>query len=143
MLLLSCSVVSTLCDLMDCSMPRFSVLHHLPEFAQTPVHWVDIPSNPLSIQSVPLSIIHYQSDKTAYKPQLFFVLKNCIYEILFLSPFTPLLCIYTSNNIVNMLTGVRNHIPLYFFQFCLNLLINTFTFINKNFKVLFYIIILF
>ena len=30
-----------LCDLMDCSMPGFSVLHHLPELAQTHVHWVD------------------------------------------------------------------------------------------------------
>ena len=28
----------TLCDPMDCSMPGFSVLHHLLEFAQTPVH---------------------------------------------------------------------------------------------------------
>ena len=25
---------------MDCSMPGFPVLHHLPEFAQTHVHWV-------------------------------------------------------------------------------------------------------
>ena len=25
---------------MDCSMPGFSVLHHLPEFAQIHVHWV-------------------------------------------------------------------------------------------------------
>ena len=25
---------------MDCSMPGFLVLHHLPEFAQTHVHWV-------------------------------------------------------------------------------------------------------
>ena len=27
-----------LCDPMDCSLPGFSVLHHLPEFAQTHVH---------------------------------------------------------------------------------------------------------
>ena len=36
-----CSVAKqclTLCDPRDCSMPGFSVLHHLPEFAQTPVH---------------------------------------------------------------------------------------------------------
>ena len=26
---------------MDCSMPGFPVLHHLPEFVQTHVHWVD------------------------------------------------------------------------------------------------------
>ena len=30
----------TLCDPMDCSTPGFPVLHHLPEFAQTHVHWV-------------------------------------------------------------------------------------------------------
>ena len=28
----------TLCDPMDCSIPGFSVLHYLPEFAQTHVH---------------------------------------------------------------------------------------------------------
>ena len=36
-----CSVAQscpTLCDSMDCSMPGFPVLHHLPEFAQTHVH---------------------------------------------------------------------------------------------------------
>ena len=30
----------TLCDPMDCSTPGFLVLHHLPESAQTYVHWV-------------------------------------------------------------------------------------------------------
>ena len=30
----------TLCDPMDCSMPGFPVLHYLPEFAQSHVHWV-------------------------------------------------------------------------------------------------------
>ena len=29
-----------LCNPMDCSMPGFPVLHYLPEFAQTHVHWV-------------------------------------------------------------------------------------------------------
>ena len=41
---------------MDCSMPGFLVLHHLPEFAQTHVHWVGNaiqPSNPLSTPSPP------------------------------------------------------------------------------------------
>ena len=37
----------TLCNPMDCSMPGFPVLHHLPEFAQTHVHWVFMPSNHL------------------------------------------------------------------------------------------------
>ena len=31
----------TLCDLVDCSTPGFPVLHHLPEFAQIHVHWVN------------------------------------------------------------------------------------------------------
>ena len=38
-----CSVTKscpTLCDPIDCSMPDFSVLHYLLEFAQTHVHWV-------------------------------------------------------------------------------------------------------
>ena len=30
----------TLCNLMDCSTPGFPVLRHLPELAQTHVHWV-------------------------------------------------------------------------------------------------------
>ena len=32
---------------MNCNPPGFPVLHHLPEFAQTHVHWVQ-PSHPLS-----------------------------------------------------------------------------------------------
>ena len=39
-----------LCDPMDCSAPGLPVLHHLPEFAQTHVHWVSDaiqPSQPL------------------------------------------------------------------------------------------------
>jgi len=38
-----CSVAqscSTFCDWIDCSMPGFPVLHHLPELGQTYVHWV-------------------------------------------------------------------------------------------------------
>ena len=31
----------TLCDSMGCSRPGFPVLHHLPEFVQTDVHWVN------------------------------------------------------------------------------------------------------
>ena len=40
-LLLSSRVV-ILCDPMDCSMPGFPVLHYLPEFAQTHVHWASL-----------------------------------------------------------------------------------------------------
>ena len=32
-----------LCDPMNCSMPGFPVLHCLPEFSQTHVHWVSEP----------------------------------------------------------------------------------------------------
>ena len=48
-----------LCDPMDCSTSDFPVLHHLPEFAQTPVNWVDDaiqPSHPLSSPSPPAPI---------------------------------------------------------------------------------------
>ena len=47
---------TALCDTMDCSMPGFPVLHHLPEFAQTHVHWVTDAiqiSHPLSPTSPP------------------------------------------------------------------------------------------
>ena len=49
-----CSVAKsclTLCIPMNCSMPGFPVLHYLPEFVQTHVHWVSDaiqPSRPLS-----------------------------------------------------------------------------------------------
>ena len=54
--LLSFSLCPTLCDPMDYSTPVFSVLHHLPEFAQTHVHWADDAiqqSQPLSPPSLP------------------------------------------------------------------------------------------
>ena len=46
----------TLCDRMDCSTPGLPVLHHLPELAQTHVHWVGDaiqPSYPRSSRSPP------------------------------------------------------------------------------------------
>ena len=46
----------TLCDSVDCSSPGFPVLHCLPEFAQTDVHWVSDaiqPSHPPSPPSPP------------------------------------------------------------------------------------------
>ena len=55
-----CSVAQscpTLCDPMGCSTPGFPVLHHLPEFAQTHVHWVSNaiqPSHPLLSPSPPV-----------------------------------------------------------------------------------------
>ena len=58
----SCVVVAQLlshvwlCNPMDCSTPGFPVLHYLPQFAQTHVHWVDDAiqsSHPLSHPSPP------------------------------------------------------------------------------------------
>ena len=46
----------TLCDPMDCSTPGLPVLHHLPELAQTHVHWFSDaiqPSQSLSSPSPP------------------------------------------------------------------------------------------
>ena len=48
--------ISTLWNPMNCSMPGFSVLHHLLELAQTHVHWVSDaiqPSHPLLYPSLP------------------------------------------------------------------------------------------
>ena len=50
------SLSHVLCDPIDCSTPGFPVLHYLPEFAQTHVHWVSDatqPSHPLSSPSPP------------------------------------------------------------------------------------------
>ena len=40
LLLLSCSIVSSSCNPMGCSMPGFPVLHNLLEFTQIHVQWV-------------------------------------------------------------------------------------------------------
>ena len=54
-----CSVPKSclsLCGPMDCSIARLPVLQHLPEFAQTHIHWVSdtiLPSHPLSSPSLP------------------------------------------------------------------------------------------
>ena len=63
-----CSVAKscpTPCDPMNCSMPGFPVLHYLPEFAQTHVHWIcDAiqPSHPLSSPSpLALNLSQHQS----------------------------------------------------------------------------------
>ena len=62
--LFSSSVMSDFYDPMDCSMTRFSVLHYLPEFAQTHAHWVNDPiqpSHPLSSPSPPaLNLAQHQ-----------------------------------------------------------------------------------
>ena len=58
LLLLSLSIMSDSLQPHDCSTPGFPVLHYLPEFAQTHVHWVSDaiqPSHPLSSLS-PLAL---------------------------------------------------------------------------------------
>ena len=50
-------------DPMDCSMPGFPVLHHLPEFAQVHVYWVSNaiqPSHPLLPSSSAFNLSPYQ-----------------------------------------------------------------------------------
>ena len=44
-----------LCRPMDCSTPGFLVLHHLPELAQTHVHWVSDTIKPSHPRSSPFS----------------------------------------------------------------------------------------
>ena len=51
-----CSVAQScpmLCHPRDCSMPGFPILHYLPEFAQTRVHWVDDAIQPSHLLSPP------------------------------------------------------------------------------------------
>ena len=61
-----CSLVQsclTLCDLMTCSTPGFPVLHHVPEFTQTRIHWFSDaiqPSHPLSIPSPAFNLSQHQ-----------------------------------------------------------------------------------
>ena len=62
-----CSVTNsypTFCDLMDCSTPGFPVLHHLPEFAETHIHWVDDviqPSHPLPFSFPSIRVLSNES----------------------------------------------------------------------------------
>ena len=89
-----CSVAQsclTLCEPMDCSTAGFPVLHCLPEFAQTHVHWVNDaiqPSHPLSPPSPDI----IQSSKNVMKkikymvPDLKkFMYKKCVYVCLWKS----------------------------------------------------------
>ena len=63
----SCCLVTKLClilcDPMDCSTPGFPALHHLPELAQTHVHWVDDaiqPSHSMLFPSPALNLFQHQ-----------------------------------------------------------------------------------
>ena len=64
----------TLCDPMDCSMPGFSVLHCLPEFAQTQIHCADNaiqPSCPLLPPSPPALNLSFLASGSFPRSQLF------------------------------------------------------------------------
>ena len=53
-----CSVTQScwsLCNPMNYSTPGFLVLHHLPEFAQTHIHWVGEAIQPISSSVIPFS----------------------------------------------------------------------------------------
>ena len=71
-----CSVAQscpTLCDPKDCGTPDFPVLHYLPEFPQTHVHWVsDViqQAHPLSCPSPP-ALNHSTASGTSPLSQLF------------------------------------------------------------------------
>ena len=63
----------TLCDPMDCSTPGFPVLHYLPEFAQSHVHWggdAIQPSRPLLppflLPSILLSLKIFSNELTPH-----------------------------------------------------------------------------
>ena len=71
-----CSVAKvclTLSEPMDCSMPGFPVLHHIPEFAQTYDHWVGDaiqPSHPLLPISPPaLNLSQHQGFYSKIYPE--------------------------------------------------------------------------
>ena len=62
-MLFSHSVMSDSLQPMDCSTPGFPVSHHLPELAQTQVHWVSDaiqPSHPLSPPSLTFHLSQHQ-----------------------------------------------------------------------------------
>ena len=59
-----CSVAQsclTFCQSMGCSTPVFSVLHYLPEFAQTRVHWLGDANQPSHSLSPPSPLAFYLS----------------------------------------------------------------------------------
>ena len=84
----SCSVVKsclTICDHINCSTPGFPVLHYLPEFAQTHVHWISNAIQPSS-SVVPFSLC------PQYLPVcicVFICLYKCICFLVFLEAKTP------------------------------------------------------
>ena len=83
----------TLWNPMDCSMPGFSVLHHLPEFAQTHVQWVSDVIQPFHDKLALLSFtwsaavtskcpprlcLWLSKEQVKLFPQEFFMASNCL-----------------------------------------------------------------
>ena len=72
----NCSVAQscpTLCNPMDFSTPGLPVLHHLPELAQTRVHWVSVaiqPSRPLSLPFPPAFNLSQHQGLFSYSHQM-------------------------------------------------------------------------
>ena len=71
----------TLCDPMDCSTPGFPVHHHLPELAQTHVHWVSDPIQP-SRPLLPLLLLPEPLGKVRYFFFTDIILNNDILDTL-------------------------------------------------------------
>ena len=63
----------TVCDPMGCSVPGFPVLHYLPEFAQTHVHWVSNWCHPtISSSAAPFSSCPQSFPAGSFPVSLFF-----------------------------------------------------------------------
>ena len=92
-----CSVTQsclTLCDPMDCSMPGFPVLHHLPDFVQTYVHRVgdatqhSVVSFSSCLQSLPASGT-FPMRKVERERMIFPPLQNLAFWDHYIIPVTP------------------------------------------------------
>ena len=81
-----------LCNPVDCSTPGFLVLHCLPEFTQTHVHWVSDaiqPSHPLTPPSLPtfsLSQGLFQSVDSSHQVAKVSLVSIAVVYLCFLSP---------------------------------------------------------
>ena len=99
----SCSVAQsclTLCDPMTCSTPGFLVLHYLPEFAQTHIHWVNdaiqsshplllLPSIFSSIKDFSIKWPKYWSFSFSYQPFQWVFRVHFLSDWLVCSPCSP------------------------------------------------------
>ena len=85
-----------LCNPVDCSTPAFPVLHHLPESAQTHVHWTGDaiqPSHPLLPPSpFALDLSQHQGINNTFIMTNFFVMRNNHFLIACLMTCTMIKC---------------------------------------------------